>query len=216
MVMNTDELKFASAFKRSTATSIDISIVLMLRIIVANVLGVLWLNNVLIQTAAEFKEKFGDEINVKTNPEHLEFILKSSAFYQILLFYFIIIAVGALYHAYLNSSSWQATIGKRVMKIVMIKEDGKRISFGLGIWHYILSVLPFVFIIYLVSIQVYGNFTFFEAITHSPTTIGLSILFVFWVQLQVFSKKRTTLYDLICKTIFIEGKTSAKYPWKNV
>jgi uncharacterized RDD family membrane protein YckC len=121
--------------------------------------------------------------------------------------------VGALYHAYLNSSVWEATIGKRLMKIMITKENDMKITFKRGLLHYFLSLMPFVFLIYLVSYQIRNNLTFYQAITSSEINIFLGILFMMWLQIHIFTKKRTTAYDMICNTNVVKGKTSYKWPW---
>jgi uncharacterized RDD family membrane protein YckC len=130
-----------------------------------------------------------------------------------LLFIAAVLIVGALYYAILNSSAWQSTIGNRVMKIIMVKEGGEKITFGLALWHYVLSILPFVFIVYLISFQQANQLTFFQAVTASYFNIMFGVLFVVWVQIQTITKKKTTAYDMICQTLLVKGKTAAKFPW---
>ena len=100
------------------------------------------------------------------------------------------------------------------MKIIMVKDDESAISFKTGLAHYFLSVLPFAFVIYLVSYQVRHEVNFFKALTASEGNVFFGIIFVIWVQAHLFTKKRTTAYDLICKTVFINGRTSSTFPWK--
>ncbi len=216
MVINTSsELKFVKAFKRSNAIFIDILVVLLIRIIVAQILGFLWINKVLLNLLADFQVNFGTE-TIKNTPEHLEFLKNHPAFGSMLLFYFIIFLVGAIYHAYFNSSQWQATLGKRIMKIIIIDENGKKISFLKAISHYFLSLLPIIYIFYMIIFQTTHQTSLFNSMIANTANILFSIIAALWLQAHIFTKKRTTIYDLICKLIFIEGKTSAKYPWKNV
>lgn len=210
--MDTD-IKFVRAFKRGTAVSLDMTIVLIIRIFFAQILGLLWLNKKIAEFFTEFHDHFGTEF-IHRNPEHIAFISNHKVFYLMLIFYIIILLIGAIYHAYFNSSKWQATIGKRVMNIMVVKEDGGRINFFQGLAHYFLSLFPVAFIIYLVSFAELNHINFFSAITANIINISLSTLTVLWVQTQIFTKKRTTLYDLICKLIFVEGRTVFKFPWK--
>ena len=215
MAINTNEAEYVSSFKRSTAVSIDMVIVMFFRIIIAQILGMLWLNKVIEKFVTEFNEHFGTEM-IKNNPEHIEFIINHPAFYQMLAFYFLILSIGLFYHSYLNSSAWEATIGKRLMNIRMTKDNHLKIGFGLGIAHYILSVLPIIFIIYLLTFMVNGHLTLFQAITYSPLNIFLGFASIFWIQIHAFTKRKTTIYDLICKIVFIHGKTTAKLPWSKI
>jgi len=208
---NPDE-KYVGAVRRGAAVSIDVWIVLMMRIMVMQILGKLWMEPQLIKFFTEFQQTFGTE-SIKDTPEHLNFLLHHSIFIQAIIFYFIVLMIGALYHAYLNSSAWQGTIGKRLMKIIMVKENGMPITFKRGLLHYFLSLLPFVFLLYLLSYQIRNELTFYQAIMSSQINILLGVLFVMWVQIHLFTKKRTTAYDLICNTLIINGKTSFKWPW---
>lgn len=207
-----EDEKYAGTLRRGTAATIDVWIVLFIRIVTMQLMGEIWMNRALMNFMQEFNQKFGTE-TVKDNPEHLSFIINHSIFAQALIFYFITIMVGALYHAYLNSSVWEATIGKRLMKIMITKENDMKITFKRGLLHYFLSLMPFVFLIYLVSYQIRNNLTFYQAITSSEINIFLGILFVMWLQIHIFTKKRTTAYDMICNTNVVKGKTSYKWPW---
>ena len=211
--MSIEEKKYASSFRRSTAISIDIWIVMILRVFVMQFLGMFWMNREVINFTQEFNETFGTE-TVKNVPEHIDFIIHHRIFFCALIFYSIIILIGAIYHAYLNSSPWKGTIGKRLMKIVIVKSDDSKITFGCGLKHYFLSILPFVFIIYLISYQMRNNLTFFQTVTASEAHVFFGIMFAFWVQIHLFTKKKTTAYDMICDTIFVNGKTAAKWPWE--
>jgi uncharacterized RDD family membrane protein YckC len=204
--------KYASSFRRSTAATIDIWLVLFLRIIIMQFLAVIWLNPAIARFLQEFKDHFGTE-TIKNTPEHVDFIIHNRIFFYGLIFYSIVILIGALYHGFCNSSAWQATIGKRLMKIKIVKEDESQITFARGLAHYFLSVLPFAFILYLMSYQIRNNLNFFQTVTASETNVFLGIMFVIWVQIHLFTKKKTTAYDMICDTVLINGKTAAKFPW---
>ncbi len=213
---NSDEIVYATSYKRSFASAIDMTLVLFLRAIVIQIIGITYLNKVWKEFFSEFYDKFGTQ-TVKKTPEHIYFVTHHQVFFITLLSIILVIIVGAFYHAYLNSSSWQATLGKRTMKIIMLKEpDNSRISFGLAFLHYFLSILPFVFIAYLINYQISHNLTFFEVITASSFNLFLGFIFIAWVQIHLFTKKKTTAYDLICKTVLTNGKTNAKFPWNKV
>lgn len=205
--------KYASSFKRGNASMIDVLVVLFLRIIVIQLLGKLWLNGAIINFIKEFYDRFGTE-TPKNNPEHINFIIHNRIFFYGIAFYLIIILIGAFYHALLNSSTWQATIGKRLMGIVIVKEaDESRISLLRGLSHYFLSVLPFVFIFYLVSYQAQNHLTFYQTIVASEINVFFGITFMLWVQIHLFTKKKNTAYDMICQTVLIKGRTATKFPW---
>ena len=41
-------------------------------------------------------------------------------------------------------------------------------------------------------------------------------MFILWVQIHFFTKRKTTAYDLICDTILVKGRTSARLPWHKI
>ncbi len=207
---------YASSFRRSCAAGIDMTIVLLLRALTAQALGMLFVTQALQDFLTEFREKFGTEF-AKNNADHIAFITHHKIFFIVLAFYAIVIFVGALYHALLNSSAWQGTIGKRLMRIAIVGEDDSRINFNTALSHYFLSILPFIYIIYIILFQLKNNLTFFQTVTASDINAFLGILFLLWTQIHLFTKRKTTAYDLICKTTTVNKKiTEAKFPWSNV
>ena len=207
------ETKYASSFKRTAAATIDIWLVLFMRVIVMQFLGTTWLNPAVTKFMLDFEQEFGTKA-IKDTREHIDFIIAHEVFTYAIIFYIIVILVGAAYHAYLNSSAWQATVGKRVLGLMLVKEENDaKISLKAGIAHYFLSVLPFAFILYLMSLTLKYKMTLYQAITHSQINIFLGVLFIMWVQIHLFVKKKTTAYDMITQTTLIKGKTAAKYPW---
>lgn len=213
---DSDASFYASSSRRSFAASIDMTIVLILRALTAQILGTLYITKALQDFLLEFRDKFGTDF-VKNNADHIAFIIHHKIFGIVLTFYAIVIFVGALYHALLNSSSWQGTVGKRLMGIVIEKEDESRISFSNALTHYFLSVLPFVYIFFIIIYQLKNNLTFFQTVTASDLNVFFGILFLLWTQIHLITKRKTTAYDLICKTIFVNKKIiEAKFPWSKV
>lgn len=203
---------YASTTKRGTAAMIDVWIVLFLRIASMQIMGVLWMNEMIIKFSKEFEAAFGTQ-EVKNTPEHINFIINHVIFANALFFYFVVIIVGAIYHAYLNSSKWQATIGKRIMKIIITTKTETRISFKRGILHYFLAVLPFVYLTYIMIYQLQNDTGITGAIMGTPVNLILAIVFILWLQIQAFSPRKTTAYDLICNITYLNGKTEFKKPW---
>ena len=207
-----EDNKYAKSFRRGSATAIDIVITSFLRAITMNLLGKFWLEQKFITFRQEFMDHFGTE-EIHNTPEHIDFVVHSSAFLCVIIFFIIVILVGTLYHAYFNSSAWRGTIGKRLMKIMIVKEGDEKISFARGLSHYFLSILPFAFIIYLMGYKIRYQVAFFQVITASEINVFFGIILVVWIQIHLFTKKKTTAYDMICDTVLINGKTSAKFPW---
>jgi len=211
-----EESPFPGSFKRSSASMMDMVIVLVLRSVVAQLLGSLFMNQIIQDFLTEFHDKFGTE-TVKSTPEHIDFVIHHKFFYAVLICYAIVIFVGALYYSLLNSSAWQATIGKRLSNMVIVKNSGNsRPSFGLALEHYFLSTLPFLYIFYIVIYQNAHKTNFFDTITASPANVFFGILFIGWVQIHLITKRKVTAYDLICNTTFKKGRTAAKFPWSRV
>lgn len=217
LFVKSDDNNYATTFKRGFATSIDVWIVLVIRVIAMNILGALWISEQMLSLHDDFKSKFGDGATDKIPQEQIaDFITNHPAFLDIIIFYLIIIIIGSLYYAYMNSSSWNATIGKRIAGIMIIKENELPLSFKRGLLHYFLSVLPFAFVIYLVSYKIRYQLNFYDAIVTNNFNLMIGVIFVLWVQVSLFTKKKSTAYDLICKTITINGRTKAKWPWTKI
>ncbi len=191
---------------------IDIWITLFLRAFCAQIIGSLWLNDKITDFLTDFKNEFGTD-TPKNTPEHLDYILHHPVFYYMLVFYAFIIAIGMVYHAYLNSSAWNGTIGKRAMKIMIMTKNELPISFGRALLHYLLSILPFVFLSYLLTYQIRHEINLYQAVTSSDLNIFLGIVFAMWVQIQIFTKTKVTAYDMIANTVVINGRSGAKWPW---
>lgn len=209
-----DEISYCGPFKRSLALAIDIFIVLILRIIVAQILGMIWLGKILQNLAYEYELHFGSDII--ENQEQVSFILSHSAFNHFIAFFAIISVVGVLYHAYFNSSSWKATVGKRVLGFLMLDYEYNKISFLKALSHYLLSLVPMVIVLYLVAFQSVNQINLVSSITDNGFNLILAFLAALWINIQSFNKRKETAHDLICKTIFVEGKSKAKTPWQKL
>jgi hypothetical protein len=90
------------------------------------------------------------------------------------------------------------------------------ITFGRGMLHYFLSLLPFVFLFYLLTYQLRYEVNLYQALTSSDLNIFLGIVFVLWVQIHLFTKNKVTAYDMITNVVSINGRSSAKWPWSKV
>lgn len=204
---------YATLFQRSIATGVDILIVVVIRFLFMATLGELWLKNEIAKFQEDFALKFGGEF-FQQNPEHVQYFMNHKIFIYTIIFYSLVILLGACYYAYFHSSNWQATIGKRLMKIILIKNNNLPISFKRGLLYYFLSILPYIYVAYMVSFALKYNFTIVNAISANFFNILATLLFICWTQSYYFTKRKTTMYDLICNTNVIEGKIDQKFPWK--
>lgn len=210
-----DKKLLVNSTRRSIASAIDTAIVLMIRIFFVETLGRMWIEPILLKFNHDFKEKFGTETPKRT-PEHIEFMYQSDLFSHLLMLFFCVLMIGTIYHSYLNSSAWRATIGKRLMKIAIVKNNLMALSFKRALLHYFLSIIPFFYIFYIFSYQMKYNIELYQAITASFENILCGIVFMLWIQIHLFTKNKTTAYDLICNTVFINKVFDAKKPWSKI
>jgi uncharacterized RDD family membrane protein YckC len=80
------------------------------------------------------------ERNQEPSPEMIVSILSSVFLYVVVAF-----AGQWLYEAWLTSSSWQGTIGKRVLRLKVVDEAGNRISFGRATGRFFAKILSSMF-----------------------------------------------------------------------
>jgi uncharacterized RDD family membrane protein YckC len=210
-----DKKLLVNSTRRSIASAIDTAIVLMIRIFFVETLGRMWIEPILLKFNNDFKEKFGTQTPKRT-PEHIEFMYQSDLFSHLLMLFFCVLMIGTIYHSYLNSSAWRATIGKRLMKIAIVKNNLMALSFKRALLHYFLSIIPFFYIFYIFSYQMKYNIELYQAITASFENILCGIVFMLWIQIHLFTKNKTTAYDLICNTVFINKVFDAKKPWSKI
>lgn len=210
-----DKKLLVNSTRRSIASAIDTAIVLMIRIFFVETLGRMWIEPILLKFNNDFKEKFGTQTPKRT-PEHIEFMYQSDLFSHLLMLFFCVLMIGTIYHSYLNSSAWRATIGKRLMKIAIVKNNLMALSFKRALLHYFLSIIPFFYIFYIFSYQMKYNIELYQAITASFENILFGIVFMLWIQIHLFTKNKTTAYDLICNTVFINKVFDAKKPWSKI
>ncbi len=70
-------------------------------------------------------------------------LLGSKPMLMVMVYFFLPVLVDWLYFAGLHSSRAQATVGKRIQKIVVISESGERITFGRATLRYIAKTICF-------------------------------------------------------------------------
>jgi uncharacterized RDD family membrane protein YckC len=204
--------KYTSITRRGAAAILDMWIVLFLRVFTMQIMAIFWLDKVLTDFMTEFTSTFGTE-EFKAVPEHIAFLTNHALFWSIIIFYFITIMVGAFYHAYLNASGWQGTVGKRLLKVMITTRNDIKISVTRGILHYFLAIMPFIYLSYIFIQQARSGATTYAIVTSSGINVVLGVLFIIWLQIQIFTQRRTAIHDLICNTVSVNGKTNNKWPW---
>lgn len=203
MSEKTSQFSYAGAWIRGCAASIDIMVATTLRIVTAMILGNLWFNQQLANFIVDMKSKFGTDM-IGHDPERIDFLLHHPILKAAILFYLVVFLVGALYHILLNSSRWQGTIGKRIMKLTLVKNDGSKLTFWTGTAHYFLSIVPWIFVLYITAYQALHNVTIYNAISDNAFNLVFGLATLAWLEIHLIIKKKTTAQDMICHTVMIK------------
>jgi len=206
------EFKYAGSFKRSFAASIDTLIANMIRMLVITILGNLWFKQQIIIFQDDFKNKFDTDI-IGKDPEKIQFLMHHSIFQSTLLLCFAIFISGALYYIFCNCSGWRGGVGKKLMKIIIIKTSGERLTFLESVSHYFLSIVPWFFVAYIFFYQMTHNVSMYNSIAENPFNLIFGLITLAWLQINMVTKKKTTVPDLICKTLVVAklGLTQSEY-----
>jgi uncharacterized RDD family membrane protein YckC len=197
-----EDFKYAGSFRRSLASAIDFFLANIIRIIVATILGRLWFNNKIITFQNQFKEKFGTNI-IGRDAAQVEFFANHPIFNQTIIFFLIVFLSGAIYYVALNNSIWRATIGKKIMKIIIVKSDGGKLNILESICHYLLSLVPWLFVVYILIYQLMHGVNIYNAIVGDLFNLIFGLITLAWLQIHLITKKKTTAHDLICHTVMI-------------
>ena len=213
-VKNEDDVQrvYATSTKRSFAGLIDCFIVLFLRAFFLQVLYNIFFQELIYKFLNDFEANFGTR-EPKGTPEHVQFSMHHSIFIYAIILIFLTILIGAIYHAYFNSSSWQATIGKRIAKVITTDNNSEKVSFINGIYHYFLTLIPIIFIIIAFIYSQKNGLTIFEAFAKNHTLTILGLLVLIATHAGTFNKKKINFFDYLMKFEFHCGRTEQKMPW---
>jgi uncharacterized RDD family membrane protein YckC len=206
---------YATPMKRSISGIIDCFIVLFLRACFLQFMSNFFVENFLNDFIAEFENKFGTR-TPKGTTEHVEFIMNHSIFIYSIIIIFITILIGAIYHAYLNSSQWQATIGKRIAGIMVVGTNGEKISFFTGIFHYFLTLTPIFFVAFIFIYATINKLEIYEIFTKNHILTILGLFFLIASHANSFNKKKINFFDYLMKIEFHLGRTESKTPWTKI
>ncbi len=202
--IKTEELNYASLLERSISATIDTVIVMLIRVMIIQIFWMLFGMNLVNRFILEFKEKFGAE-SIRSK-DHLLFLINHNFFVFIIAMGLVFFVVGLIYYTFFNSSKRQATIGKRIVGIKIVRIDNKKITFPFALFYYILSLLPFLFPLYFLIYESFNrinkiNISFFDNFFN----VILAILAVIWIQISILNKKKLTISDMICKIVNIKA-----------
>ena len=206
---------YATSTKRSFAGAIDCFIVLFLRAFFLQVVNNIFFQKLIYKFLNDFEETFGTR-EPKGTPEHVQFVMHHSIFIYAIMLIFLTILIGAIYHAYFNSSSWQATIGKRIAKVITTNNNSEKVSFINGIYHYFLTLIPVIFIIIAFIYSQKNGLTIFEAFAKNHTMTILGLLVLIATHTGPFNKKKINFFDYLMKFEFHCGRTEQKMPWTKI
>ena len=203
---------YASPSRRALAGIIDCFIVLVLRACFLNFLNNKYFLKLINNFINDFEKTFGTR-TPKGTAEHIEFIMSHSIFIYALIIIFMTISIGAIYHAYFNSSNWLASIGKRIVGIQVVNNNHEKISFNTGIFHYFLTIIPILFFMYVFVYSHKNNYELFETFSKNKILMILGLLLLISSHGNAFSKKKINLFDYLAKIEFHIGRTKNKMPW---
>lgn len=112
------------------------------------------------------------------------------------------------YFAWSDQSNWQATVGKRVFRLIVTDIEGNRIGFGRAMLRTVIKLLPWEISHLTVNLP--------TSIMYDPEPqfrIGFVVvlaLLVLYPALILSTRRRQSLHDLIAKTIVLCDKTRPK------
>lgn len=199
-------ITYASIFRRNIANSIDTFISFFVAKFI--VLQTIWMT-LGIKAGQEWQKEMVDKFSTNEirNQNHWQFLMHHRFFVIIVVMIILFLIIGILYHSILNSSKWQATIGKRIMGIKVYNNQLERISFLQALSHYLLSLTPWVVAIYFLCYQLINKITNpMLLITNSWFNIILLGIIGFWLQYQIFSQKKSGFNDLICNVVLLKDR----------
>ena len=100
------------------------------------------------------------------------------------------------YYTYFTASSWQATPGKRLMNIYVMRPDNRRLTPRDGLERFLAFLLP--------------SLPFYTSIF--PENVGPILVFwltMFWFLPILYTVDRAGMHDRLCNTRVVEGRADA-------
>ena len=109
-----------------------------------------------------------------------------------------------LYFAWTEHSTWQATIGKRLLRLNVTDTAGDRIGFGRALLRTVIKLLPWELTHITVNLP---TSMWFEP--EPEFRFGLLVVFVLLIiypTLVLFTRRHQSLHDLIAKTVVVYAR----------
>lgn len=129
--------------------------------------------------------------------DYIEFFAIHDIWRDLFIISIIMLIPGAIYHIYMLSHKWQATIGKRIFSVFITNEEGKKLSLKHSATRYFVSLLPWAMnILVIIGIM-----------NHDIKMILLAAIIVaFWYDTSFLKSRKRTIHDIICKTLAKKGR----------
>ena len=201
--------KYIGSIKRSCSAAIDIFIANVIRMILFSVLGKYWLQPQIINFWTDFKARFDSDM-IGKDPEKIHFLMQHQVFKSSLICLLLVFISGALYYVVLNSSRLQATVGRKLMKTIIINKDGSRLTLLQSSTHYFLSIVPWFFVFYIFTYQMMHGINLYNAITGNGFNLIFGLITLAWLQTHLITKKKTTAADMICGVLVVDAQSKVE------
>jgi uncharacterized RDD family membrane protein YckC len=209
---NDEPKNYATITKKSLAGFIDFFIVLFLRACFLQILNDFYLSKLFYNFLNDFENKFGTR-EPKGTHEHVSFVLHHPIFIYSLIIIIFVLLIGAIYYSYFNSSSWQATIGKRIAKIIVVNKNSEKISFSTALYHYLLNLIPIIFLILVLIYSQKNKYNIYATFSKNQFLTICGFLVLVASNCSFLNKKKLNFFDYLLKIEFHQGKTQSKMPW---
>lgn len=191
----------AGNFRKYLAASIDVFISGIIRMFFLVILFHYWIRQEVVNFSEEFKTKFNSEVVIFAGDlDRIKFLSDHAIVTSVLIFAFIIFASGALYYILLDSSRWCGTLGKKIMKIKIVQNNDLQLSFTKSLCHYLLSLVPWIFVFYIFVYYLVNKGTIYHAITGNLFNLIFGLCSLAWVYIGLITKTHLSASDMICKT----------------
>ncbi|MFZ4540288.1 MAG: RDD family protein [Rickettsiales bacterium] len=102
-------------------------------------------------------------------------------------------ALSLAYYTHFTASGWQATIGKRILGLYVVRADGQALTKRDAVERYLAYCLP--------SLPLYASF-----ISTEVAPILVVWLSMFWFFPIVITPERVGMHDRLCRTRVLAGK----------
>jgi uncharacterized RDD family membrane protein YckC len=108
-----------------------------------------------------------------------------------------------LYFAWSEQSTWQATIGKRIFRLIVTDIVGARIGFGRAMLRTVIKLLPWE--LAHVTVNLPTSIWFEPEPKFRPGFLVVPALLVLYPALILWTRRRQSLHDVIAKTVVVYG-----------